>query len=470
MEPETVSVDPATATPQQVLEATLRLAAACARLPVPGSGAACMERAALLGDVADAVEVALAPLVERIDSCGEARTHGFTGTGAWLATGLGTRTAVAADRLALARTLRRLPEVAGRFEDHRLPAGYAAAVCRAVKHLDDADTAKAERILLGLAESGGTVEQVRRAGERIVETVRGDGPDGDTRKGYDASWLEVTGSLDGGVWVKGWLDPELGQLLQSKLDPLTSRSTAAGTRDRRTAAALRTFLTRDGHGQEAVAVIRLRTTGDPSRNSADPEGDAGGRGEDAGLPPQAPGGRPRPGTVSFPRPSIRAGRASAHGTGPPPGDAPTIGGGPGAGRWGIERAHLADGTPISAAQAKRIALNHGMSVLLLDGEGRPIRLGDRVRFASRAQRLALAALYTACVVDECDIPSRACEVDHVTGWELGGPTDIGNLVPVCGFHNRHKADHPGSYEIARGPDGRMVYRILRPPWMRKHAA
>ncbi|WP_283137354.1 HNH endonuclease signature motif containing protein [Rhizohabitans arisaemae] len=585
---ETVSVDPATATPQQVLEATLRLAAACARLPVPGSGAACMERAALLGDVADAVEVALAPLVERIDSCGEAKTHGFTGTGAWLATGLGTRTAVAADRLALARTLRRLPEVAERFEGHRLPAGYAAAICRAVRHLDDADTAAAEGILLRLAEAGGTVEQVRKAGERIVETVRGDSPDGDTRRGYADSWLEVNDSPDGGAWVNGWLDPELKQLLQSKLDPLTSRtaSAGAGTRGGRNAAALRTFLTRDGRGQEAVVVITLRdahATGAPdvvvpsgsllpppghppvlpggiaflpagpagpggavpsSGTAASADGSAGagtvrplgepvrlpgwsghsatstsdaeeaaahGAENGSGAETRAPAGlgtgagagvagiRARPGVLPGPEPpayplngcgdqvggglTLEPGpvpdaesvSGATSGTGFPVGPAGVAGIGAGAGsgnegRWRIAAARLADGTPVSVAQARRIALNHGVSPLLLSGEGRPLYLGERVRFASAAQRRVLAVRYATCAVDECDVPSRACEVDHIEGWEFGGRTDIDNLACVCGFHNRHKADHPGAYEIVRRRDGTVVYRILRPPWMRKHAA
>ncbi|WP_283136719.1 HNH endonuclease signature motif containing protein [Rhizohabitans arisaemae] len=561
---ETVTVRLSTALPEQLLEAASQLLDAFTRRPVPGSGLACMEQAALLGDLADAVERALAPLVGRVDLTGQAKIHGFSGTRAWLATGLGTRNAVASDRLALARTLHRLPDVAERFAEHRLPAGHAAAICHAVKRLDDTRTPKAERILLGLAESGGTVEQVRRAGERIVEAVRGDGPDGDTRKGYDASWLEVTDSLDGGAWVKGWFDPELKQVLQSKLDPLTSRtaSAGAGTRDKRNAAALRTLLTRDGRGQEAVVVITLRDTQVRDTEEGDSPGACmplGGRPASWGsLPspatsaspvgsplravPSAPGGTPVPrgtaaadsagevdngGSVSHPGGVTRLPRRadptsiSAHGAaestdeaGPPPtyvfstdrpprsrtgvdtgtsgpvrepgftagsdsGVSPDSGAVLGigavnkpenAGRWQIADARLADGTPVSAAQAKRIALNHGVSLLLLSGEGKPLYLGNKIRFASDAQRKVLAVRYSSCAVDECDIPARACEVDHVEGWEFGGPTDIGNLAVVCGFHNRHKADHPGAYEIVRHRDGTMVYRIIRPPWMRKHAA
>ncbi|WP_283133197.1 HNH endonuclease signature motif containing protein [Rhizohabitans arisaemae] len=576
MDAETVIEWLETASRQELGRVATAMARAWAARPVPDSALACMREAARFADLLDAGEAGLTPLVARVDSTGEAKSHGFSGTRAWLTVGLAARRSTAADRLALARTLHRLPQVARRVEQARLPVAYAAAICHAVRHLDDAGTALAEQTLLGLAEQGGTVEQIRKAGEKALELLRGDAPDSDTRKGFADSWLQVSESLDGGAWLKGWLDAELKQLLQSKLDPLTSRtaSAGAGTRDKRNAAALRTLLTRDGRGQEAVVVITLRDTqadGTPVTGVSRPgprllppaatdvvpgpvplpPGDTGltpgPAAEPQDLPaarllenvvrlPRRPGPDPTPGsgygTTPQTGPATAPTRTTrfAAGTGPPvpvpdpgppddaasgeparartgdgtapdacgpapfgavPADAHDIGtkagsgadpecvpgmpvaagsGTKGAGRWEIASAHLSDGTPIDAAQAKRIALSHGISVLLLSGDGRPLFLGRRVRFASDAQRLVLAARYSTCAVDECDIPAHACEVDHVTGWEFGGKTDVSNLAPLCGFHNRDKADHPGAYTVSPQPGGTVVYRIDRPPWMRRHAA
>ncbi|HEX6467510.1 MAG TPA: hypothetical protein VF069_00335, partial [Streptosporangiaceae bacterium] len=108
-------------------------------------------------------------------------------------------------------------------------------------------------------------------------------------------------------------------------------------------------------------------------------------------------------------------------------------------------------------------LNAGFSALVLGSDGLPLYLGRRVRCASPAQRRVVLTRYATCVVDGCEIPATACQIDHIDGgWEAGQPTDIDRLVPCCSFHNRYKWQHPDRVTTHQDADGRYRYQITRP--------
>jgi hypothetical protein len=118
------------------------------------------------------------------------------------------------------------------------------------------------------------------------------------------------------------------------------------------------------------------------------------------------------------------------------------------------RADLVGGGPISDAAIAELASRAGLA-LLVTGGGRPLWFGRSRRLASSAQRLAvLATDGDRCYWPGCGAPAHRCQVDHLTGWEQGGRTDIANLGLICGFHNRLK--HRAGYQAARAPDGRIV--------------
>jgi Domain of unknown function (DUF222) len=124
---------------------------------------------------------------------------------------------------------------------------------------------------------------------------------------------------------------------------------------------------------------------------------------------------------------------------------------------------LIDGTPVPAERVRQLALSAGVSALILGPGGHPLYLGRTARFASPAQRRVLEALYGACVVDGCEIPSWMCEIHHTEGWKLGAATDIDKLTVACGFHNQWIEDNPDRVQTTRDTRGR--YRItLLPPW------
>ncbi|MQY07155.1 hypothetical protein ACRB68_52540 [Actinomadura sp. RB68] len=389
--------------PSGDLVATLAVVTAeLARRESPESGAVCKEIAETLSRAQDQAEYVMAGLVGRVDATSEQARWGLASPKAWLCTGLGMTDARAAERLALARQHHRLTETARRWAAGELPLGQVTTITRAVACLDDEDAAKAEEVLLGLVDEGLSTRRVAQVGKRIREVIADRDDTGEPKeaaRGYDRSWIAVTRSLDGGRYLKGWLNPEDAAIWDGTLAPLAKPAGPDDTRDvtERTAAALSAVLA-GGHRATKVTVI------------CDLDTLTGG---------QAP-------------------------------------------------ARLADGTPIPAEHARRIALSAGVSPLLLGRGHTPLYLGRTARFATTAQRQVLETLYDTCAVHGCEIPGALCEVDHITGWALNGcPTDIDRLALCCGWHNRFKHTHPDQIHITH--DGhRYIYRLLPPPDHRPH--
>ncbi|MEU8799292.1 DUF222 domain-containing protein [Spirillospora sp. NPDC048819] len=394
-----VTVDLDEASTAQLVGAAAAIAAQLAGRTPPESAAACMELTETLAAAADQLESAMAGLIERVDAAGEMRRWGLPSTQAWLRSRLGMRDSRAKERLTLARQRHRLPEVTARWAAGSLSSGYAATIAGSVARLNDQDCSAAEEILLGMVDEGFAAGKVaafgRRIGDVIAERDGTDKADADSRRGYERSWITSTRSLDGGRYVKGWLNPEDAAIWDGTLGPLAKPAGEDDRRDlpERTAAALSSVLS-GGHKATKVTVI------------CDLDTLTGG---------QAP-------------------------------------------------ARLTDGTPIPAAQARRIALSAGVSPLLLGRGHLPLYLGYRERFASPGQRRVLETLYPTCAVQGCEVPGTLCEVDHVNGWALGhSPTDIDRLTLACGWHNRFKHTNAEQVHIARNADGRYIYRVLPPP-------
>ena len=396
---QSVTVELEAASTMELVNALSTIATELAQREAPESAAACLELTETLVAASDMQESALAGFIGRVDATKEQARWGYPSTQAWLRSRLGMRDNRVKERLTLARQRHRLPEVCAQLSSGHLSHGYAITVADSVSRLDDTDCAKAEATLLGFVDQGFSAGKVAAFGRRIRDLIAErddseDAPDEDTKRGYDKSWLTTTRSLDGGRYVKGWLNPEDAAIWDGTLAPLAKPAGPDDHRDlpERTAAALSSVLS-GGHKASKVTVI------------CDLETLTGG-------------------------------------------NAP---------------ARLTDGTPIPAAQARRIALAAGVSPLLLGRGNTPLYLGYRERFASAAQRQVLETLYPSCAVRGCEVPGTLCEVDHVHGWALGrSPTDIDQLALTCGWHNRFKHTNPDQIQITKDRDGRYVYRLLPP--------
>ncbi|WP_344269941.1 HNH endonuclease signature motif containing protein [Actinomadura napierensis] len=399
---QSVTVDLEAASIMKLVNAVSAIAAELAQRPAPESAAACLELTEGLAAACDIQESALAGFIGRVDAAGEQKRWGYPSTRTWLRSRLGMRENRAKERLTLARQRHRLPTVAKMLATGDLSYGYAGAVADSVGRLDDVETAKAEEFLLDKVHEGFSAGKVASFGRRIRDVIaERDGTDEapeDARRGYEKSWITTTRSLDGGRYVKGWLNAEDAAIWDGTLAPLAKPAGPDDHRDvaERTAAALSSVLS-GGHKATKVTVI------------CDLETLTGG-------------------------------------------NAP---------------ARLTDGTPIPAAQARRIALAAGVSPLLLGRGNTPLYLGHKQRLASPAQRQVLETLYSTCAVSDCETPGTLCEVDHVNGWALGSPTDIDQLALCCGWHNRFKHTSPDQIAITKDQAGRYVYRLLPPPDARR---
>jgi Domain of unknown function (DUF222) len=258
---QSVTVELEAASTTELVNALSTIATELAKRQAPESAAACLELTETLAAASDMQESALAGFIGRVDATGEQARWGYPSTQAWLRSRLGMRDGRAKERLVLARQRHRLPQVAERLAAGELSFGYAVTVADSVARLDDTDCGQAETMLLEMADQGFSAGKVAAFGQRIRDVIaeRDDTehpPDEDTKRGYAKSWLTTTRSLDGGRYVKGWLNPEDAAIWDGTLGPLAKPAGPEDRRDlaERTAAALSSVLS-GGHKASKVTVI-----------------------------------------------------------------------------------------------------------------------------------------------------------------------------------------------------------------------
>jgi hypothetical protein len=112
-------------------------------------------------------------------------------------------------------------------------------------------------------------------------------------------------------------------------------------------------------------------------------------------------------------------------------------------------------SPIDWAALLGAVLNGETRRLVLGPDSEVLDLGRAHRFFSRTQRIAIRRGQHRCAIRGCRSPY--VEYDHKTGWGEGGPTDVGNAQPLCGFHNRLRTQ---GWEIEDHPSGDL--KLIRP--------
>jgi len=121
----------------------------------------------------------------------------------------------------------------------------------------------------------------------------------------------------------------------------------------------------------------------------------------------------------------------------------------------VAGAHLPDGTPVTADELVKLAVEAKVVPAIFDTPGRPLWLGRASRDANAAQRIALAARDGGCV--GCGARHNICEPHHEEHWEHGGPTEIDNLRLLCG-HCHHTEIHDKGGDIETAADGERTLR------------
>jgi hypothetical protein len=371
-------------------------------------------------------------LVREVDARDLAGRQGATSTAAWLRHRLRLRPGDARSRVELANRLREQPVPVDYGPNmDSTPAGWAmsataAALAEGVVSVEHAFAVAATMAELPTSLSH---EQVRAAEQQLADWAREYNPtelrnlgraltnllDADTldereQRAYDRRALRLTDRGDGSTRISGRLDDESAQIIRAALDPLAAPApaTADGEPDRRTA------------GQRyADALIELAR-----------------RALDDGHLPSGHAVRPHL-TVTIRLETLLAM----------------------AGQSGVPVGELG-GSPISAEAARRLGCDAGITRVILGPDGVPLDVGREQRTVTAAQWAALLARDGGCAFPGCPRPPEWCEAHHILWWARGGPTDLANLVLLCGYHHRQIHHHGWDVEIA--VDGRPEF--LPPAW------
>ena len=120
---------------------------------------------------------------------------------------------------------------------------------------------------------------------------------------------------------------------------------------------------------------------------------------------------------------------------------------------GLGLATLDNGGQLSAGQLRRLACSAGIIPAVLGSGSRVLDLGRRARFATPAQRIALAVRQSTCTAEGCDIPAAWCDAHHDRPWSQGGRTDLDDLRLLCPRH--HRLVHRPDSALTDLPGGRI---------------
>ncbi len=115
--------------------------------------------------------------------------------------------------------------------------------------------------------------------------------------------------------------------------------------------------------------------------------------------------------------------------------------------------------PMHLDDVHRLLCDTTVSRIVTDPAGIPIDVGRAKRTPPARLRRAVVARDQGCRFPGCGRPPGWCDAHHVQHWTRGGPTDLRNLVLVCGYHHRllHRpgwtVGFDGEELRIRGPDG-----------------
>ncbi|WP_169847104.1 HNH endonuclease signature motif containing protein [Rhodococcus triatomae] len=111
--------------------------------------------------------------------------------------------------------------------------------------------------------------------------------------------------------------------------------------------------------------------------------------------------------------------------------------------------------PLTVNTARLLGCDAQVTAIILDEHGAPLSVGRTHRTVTRAQRKALAARDGGCAFPGCGATAAWCEGHHIRHWADGGPTDLDNLVLLCGTH--HRLLHTTDWEVTIGKTRHPVF-------------
>ncbi|WP_442875398.1 DUF222 domain-containing protein [Amycolatopsis sp. NBC_00355] len=341
-------------------------------------------------------EAELGAVLVEIEARGVGELFGYRSVGRLLEDLADISADAAGKLLRRARALNSAPETApataAAARDGRLSNPMIDTILETLRQIPDEHRGDAEREMVLLSRTAGR-RQVAALGAHLLGYLNPDGPPpDDTTPSVPERELSLRRKRTG-VWeLRGRFDDETGTRAHALLDSLAERRTAEDLRS-----------PQERYGDAFSDAIDL------ALNSPD-------------LPLQA--GERAHVLVTVPLEALKTGAGTAR---------------------------LGDTGDISAADARVHACDSGVIPAVLGGKSEPLDLGRLRRLITAGLRRALYLRDRGCAFPGCHRPPRHCQGHHIRHWAEGGPTSLGNLVLLCGYH--HRLVHSSSWQVRVAADG-----------------
>jgi hypothetical protein len=111
-----------------------------------------------------------------------------------------------------------------------------------------------------------------------------------------------------------------------------------------------------------------------------------------------------------------------------------------------------DGPVLAIETARRLACDANWQLVIDDAQGAPLGVGRRTRRIPAWLTRLIKARDEGCRFPGCG-RTRWTHAHHIAHWANGGPTDLDNLITLCGFH--HRKLHNEGWEVRGDPNGRI---------------
>ncbi len=369
------------------------------------AGGAAEEILALV-DLADRVKAALVERVGAFDASEGWAADGDFSFACWLRARADVSRAESLQLGRFARTLRTMPLTERAVGEGKVSAAKARLLAGVINERTAEQFAKQEGFLVDQVQ-GLSVDDARVALDYWKRLADTDGPD---PSDPTRNWARVSLGYDGRWNVEADLDPAGGAVLKAVLDAIVER------------------MHQDGRFNDLAP-------GESTAGRRHAEGLLEMANRASGCNPDQPAVHPDV-VVVVPADALMSGE-------PDPFDPPVVAG----------------AGPVSLADVLRLALLGTVSVMTVDGLGRPLHLGRRQRLASGDQWIALTLRDRGCVTPGCDRPAAWCQAHHLAWWDRDkGTTDLSNLALVCSRH--HHLIHDDGWTLEPLADG--TWQLTRP--------
>lgn len=333
---------------------------------------------------------------------------GIWSTARWLSHHCGIAHRTALEQVRVARALAAFPELAAEMSAGRLSYSQVRAISRVLReggHHEGEHQLAGDLIEIAQRGSASQLESMLR-GVRTADEL--DDATDQPREYLRTGWTPTQ------QWsLTSRLDPERGAVVGNAVRELAraEQITVADALVRMAEIALTVLregdtTTRALRGEELAAVVIHVTAGSPG-TAEDPTGLA----ED-------------PTGSAEPRPAERTPTARSAQRAP--------------------SARIEDGPALPRRVLERLACAGRVRTVVHDCDGTPLDVGRSQRLVTRKQFRALLDRDRGCRHPGCG-SRRFLHAHHVRHWLHGGPTNLANLILLCGTH--HRALHDGAFRL-----------------------